>query len=108
MKTMYQWLGEAGDRRLVVTNTQTKEVIEIPFEVGYARAAKSNLYGAENTDELFVAKVVADKSGRIDEIQRWLDGGVSTARERELVAEADRLKREADELRAKLAAAGLA
>lgn len=106
MKTMYQWLGESGERRLVVTNTQTREELEIPFEVAYANVANSNLYGAQSVDELYVAKVAADCSGNIETLRkRMLGEPVSSVRERELLAEADRLRAEAAELRAKLAAA---
>lgn len=80
MKTQYQWLDTDAGRVLRVTNLQTKESLDIPAAEGIAKVSQSRLYGAVNNDELLVAKVVADKSGDIAAIRKWLSGESERAR----------------------------
>lgn len=112
MAATYKWLGESGDRRLVITNPTTKESYELPVEVGLAaidaNMAVRNTSGAVNRDEFLVAKVVADKNGRIDEIKTWASGGNRSTLIADLNAKLGERDAKLAELEAKLAAAGLA
>lgn len=114
MGATYKWLGETGNRRLVVTNTVTKESVEVPLEQGLAAidgsigGTRGNTAGSVTREEFLVAKVVADKNGRVEEIKTWMTGGNRGSIIADLNEKLGDAKARLAEMEAKLKAAGLA
>jgi hypothetical protein len=108
---MYQWMtDDEGQRVFRVTDLRSGRHVDVPKDAGYARVRK-NHQGALDDQELVVAKVVCDKTGSLDDIEKWLAGPADNntiAEYRAAMAERDAAKAELEAALQKLKDAGIA